>query len=137
MAKRLVLWALILAASAGLGFGFGALTFKPPDPNLEGSAISQTPSTPASPRPAANVLPDLVGLARPAAERKLETLDVLFLVEPVGGGDTDLVTRQFPQAGTPLKQTTHVMLNVQCKPRPCPQPPGGKQLYDPCSCAYR
>ena len=82
------------------------------------------------------VVPDLVGMRRVAASRQLDDLGVLYLIDPVKGR-SDRVVRQNPAPGAAVRPATNVLLQVRCDPKPCPPPPEGKQLYDPCSCSWR
>jgi len=131
----------VLAVAVAAGFGLGALTYKPPNPELGTgqvpTAVSPSFTPPSTPTPERKVLPDLVGMQRAAAERKLDELGILFLVSPVKGKDDDRVMRQVPSPGISVAQAKHVMLSVRCEPRPCPQPPEGRQMYDPCACLWR
>jgi hypothetical protein len=141
-AKRLLVWILVLAAAVAAGFGLGALTYKPPNPDVQAAqttaGTSGTPTpTPSSSSPPVEIVPDLVGMQRVAAEAKLKKIDILFLVEPVAGANNDKVVAQSPPPGTSAAQAKHVLIKVQCRPAPCPQPPEGKQLYDPCGCLWR
>ena len=61
--KRVILWVVILVVAAAAGFGVAALTYEPPDPEMEqGTTPQPAEQTPASP------LPDLVTVS-PARER--------------------------------------------------------------------
>lgn len=137
-----MLWVIVLLVAAGVGFGVGALTFKPPNPELEGSAVgtspSQTPSDTGSPGVRGKVVPDLVGLKRRAAEAMLDEdlPNMLYIVAGLGGS-SDVVATQNPEAGSPLKDVTRIAIGVHCKPKPCAAPPPGRVIYDPCSCNFR
>jgi len=137
--KRFAIWVAVLAVAVAAGFGLGALTYVPPDPEM--NATTNTPINQATPSPGdtsgPQVIPDLVGLQRATAEKRLDDLSILFLVNPVGGKDDDRVMSQNPAAGIPIGQAKHVLLSVRCRPRPCPMPPEGKQMYDPCACLWR
>jgi hypothetical protein len=137
-----LIWLVVLVAAAGIGFGIGALTFHPPDPDIEGIAApspssGQSPGSPtASVGAHTRVVPNLVGLSRKDAEAALKKLPPLYIVDGLGGG-SDLVVNQNPAAGTLLKGVTRIAIGVRCKPKPCPAPPEGSILYDPCSCSFR
>jgi beta-lactam-binding protein with PASTA domain len=94
-------------------------------------------SKPSAATPGPEVIPNVVGMQRATAEKQLEDLGVLFLVNPVGGKDDDRVMSQNPAAGTPVGKAKHVLLSVRCRPKPCPMPPEGRQMYDPCACLWR
>lgn len=136
--KRFAIWIGVLALAVAAGFGLGALTYVPPAPEMNAESVGPVaPSEPATVTSAPDVIPNVVGLQRNAAERQLERLDVLFLVNPVSGRDDDRVLAQSPAAGTPLGKAKHVLISVRCRPKPCPMPPEGKQMYDPCACLSR
>jgi hypothetical protein len=141
--RRLLIWSVVLVAALGVGFGIGALTFHPPDPQLEGSIAQPSPSageSPGSPPPSAGpharVVPNLVGMSRKDAEAELKKLPPLYIVNPLGG-QSDLVANQNPAAGSLLKGVTRIAIGVRCKPKPCAAPPEGSIMYDPCSCSFR
>jgi len=136
--KRFAIWVGVLSLAVAAGFGLGALTYVPPAPEMNAGSV--TPLTSSEPPPAASgpeVIPNVVGMQRATAEKQLEDLDVLFLVNPVSGRDDDRVMAQSPAAGTPVGKAKHVLLSVRCRPKPCPMPPEGKQMYDPCACLSR
>ena len=139
--KRFAIWVGVLAVAVAAGFGLGALTYVPPNPEMNAAtnnSIDQsTPSPSPEARPRLRVIPDLVGTQRAMAEKRLGDLNILFLVNPVGGKDDDRVMSQNPAAGTPVAKAKHVLVSVRCRPRPCPPPPPGKQMYDPCACLWR
>lgn len=134
--KRVVIWTAVLAVAIAAGFGLGALTYKPPAPGMDEPVVQMESVAPTS-SPAGEVLPDLVGMSRAAAEKRLDDIGLLFLVNPVKGKDDDRVVAQNPASGTLVRRAKHLLLSVRCEPRPCPQPPEGKQLYDPCACQWR
>lgn len=140
--KRVLIWLVVLGIAAAVGFGLGALTYEPPAPEFEipeaavPPVVGEATATPGGLEQVESV-PDLVGMKRVAASKRLGDLGVLFLIHPVRGRDDDEVVAQEPGAGTLAQASTSVLLRVRCEPRPCPPPPEGKQLYDPCSCAWR
>lgn len=127
----------MLVVAAGLGFGLGALTYEPPAPELDVPQTAEPAPTTSTPPASGAVVPDLVGLGRNAASARLDELGVLYVVAPLKGRDDDRVARQTPGPGSPIRPATSVLLQVRCDPKPCPPPPEGKQLYDPCSCSWR
>jgi beta-lactam-binding protein with PASTA domain len=86
---------------------------------------------------AATRLPDFVGESREKASQELARLNIEFEVAPFAPPDDDLVFDQSPRPGAPLNRVALVTLHVHCQAAPCPSPPSGKQIYDPCSCAFR
>jgi len=137
--KRFAIWVGVLTVAAAAGFGLGALTYVPPDPEMNAAPGSPSiaSSEPSVVMPGHEIIPDLVGMQRATAEKQLDDLGVLFLVNPVGDKDEDLVVSQNPAAGTPVGKAKHVLLTVRCLAKPCPMPPEGKQMYDPCACLSR
>ena len=139
--KRFFAWVGVLVVAVAAGFGLGALTYRPPNPELGAgqvpTAVSLPPTVTTTPTLERKVLPDVVGMRRAAAEEKLDELGILFLISPVKGKDDDRVVRQAPSPGISVAQAKHVMLSVRCEPRPCLQPPEGRQMYDPCTCLWR
>lgn len=137
--KRVFAWIGVLAVAVAVGFGLGALTYEPPAPEMDvpQTAEPQPVATQTMPQAGDEVLPDLVGMQRAAASGKLDELGVLYLIDPVKGRDDDRVLTQNPAPGTSLRPSTNVLLQVRCDPKPCPPPPEGKQMYDPCSCSWR
>ena len=134
--KRFAIWVGVLALAVAAGFGLGALTYVPQDPEMNASSVTQVASPPAA-TSGPEVIPNVVGMRRTTAEKQLEDLDVLFLVNPVSGRDDGRVVAQSPAAGTPVGKAKHVLLSVRCRPKPCPMPPEGEQMYDPCACLSR
>ena len=100
--KRFAIWVGALALAVAAGFGLGALTYVPPSPdmNAEPSGTVTSPEPATATHSAPEVIPDVVGLQRAAAEKKLDDLNVLFLVDPVSGKADDFVHLE---AGTALK----------------------------------
>jgi hypothetical protein len=135
--RRTAAWVAVLSVAALAGFGLGALTYHPPEPEMDVPQASEVGVDPSlSPSPVV-AIPDVVGMHRNAAERSLDSLGVLYLIDPIGGRDDDLVLRQHPAAGEPVRPSTNVLLSVRCHPKPCPPPPEGQNLYDPCACRWR
>ena len=87
--------------------------------------------------PAGVLVPHLVGLSRSEAERSLLTRGLLVEVRPQTGVADDLVVGQRPDADLRVRRHSLVVLLVRCLPAPCPAPPEGTTIYDPCSCAFR
>jgi beta-lactam-binding protein with PASTA domain len=82
-------------------------------------------------------VPHLVGLHRPEAVRALEARGLFVQVKPEGSVDDDVVVGQRPEADVRIPRHSLVVLTVRCVPAPCPAPPEGTTIYDPCSCAFR
>lgn len=139
MLKRFAIWVGVLVVAVAAGFGLGALTYVPPAPEMNAIQISTgvASSQPSVVATGPRVIPDVVGMQRAAAEKQLDGMGILFLVNPVGGKDDDRIVAQNPAAGIPVAKAKHVLLSVRCRPRPCPMPPEGKQMYDPCACLWR
>ena len=87
--------------------------------------------------PGGILVPHLIGLYRPEAERALETRGLLVEVRPQAGGNDDLVVGQRPDPDVRIRRHSLVVLLVRCTPAPCPAPPEGTSIFDPCSCAFR
>jgi hypothetical protein len=87
--------------------------------------------------PGGVLVPHLVGLSRREAERALETRGLFVKVQPEGGVIDDLVVGQRPEADVRVPRHSLIVLTVRCVPAPCPAPPEGTTIYDPCSCAFR
>jgi hypothetical protein len=84
-------------------------------------------------------VPKLVGMLREKAEHRLRYRGLKPDVVPAGQGDsrTDRVLRQHPHKGKAVQAGSHVKIWCDCYPAPCPSPPPGREIYDPCSCATR
>ncbi|HYU56713.1 MAG TPA: PASTA domain-containing protein [Actinomycetota bacterium] len=82
------------------------------------------------------ILGDMVGRQRRDAEALLEDAGLDVRVEP-RGGDSDIVVAQDPAAGSLVEDGTEVRLAVECVPAPCPTPPQGQEIVDPCGCVTR
>jgi beta-lactam-binding protein with PASTA domain len=81
------------------------------------------------------ILLDLTNRPREDAIRELEDNELAYRVQaqPVDPLD-DRVVAQDPAPGSVLAEGTVVTLIVRCQPRPCPAPPPGEQVVDPCGC---
>lgn len=121
------------AASAFLLLAGGLATLVPGG-CTPGGPPSRTPTPPVVRQ---GLLPDLVGTSKAAAERRLASLGLLYVIDPVGTPFDDRVVGQRPAAGTPLEEVDEMVLEVRCQPAPCPSPPAGEVIFDPCTCASR
>lgn len=81
------------------------------------------------------ILRDLTGRSRQDAVAEIERVDLAYRVEPAGAPHDDRVVGQDPPPGTLLDEGDTVTLRVRCEPAPCPAPPEGEEIVDPCSCA--
>lgn len=88
----------------------------------------------ASPTPQ---VPNLVGLNKDEAVRIVDDLNVPYFVKPLGPPLDNSVIGQRPDPGTPLSETRSIVLQVRCAAAPCPSPPAGTVIFDPCTCATR
>ncbi|HJP65883.1 MAG TPA: PASTA domain-containing protein [Actinomycetota bacterium] len=102
-------------------------------------APSQTPLAPAPSIPTVEV-PSLKGAKRTEAVQAVLALGLNVRVVPLGhraGQPVDRVAQQVPLAGSRVPPGAEVTLAAYCRPKPCPSPPPGRTIYDPCSCATR
>ncbi len=98
------------------------------------------PVTPPSASTQAVRVPELIGKSRVRAIRAVLQLALNVRVVPLGrpkGRPRDRVARQVPLPGSRVPLGAEVVLAVYCSPRPCPSPPPGRTIYDPCTCATR
>ncbi len=143
--KRVVLWLASVVAGVAIGFGIGAVTFRSAEPTVSAApVVTQSPTVPppssSSPSGTMVVMPGLVGLPRNTAESIMTTMGLAYTVEtsvPSDASPSDTVLSQTPPAGTTIATTRGVFIVVQCVPAPCPTPPPGHEIYDPCTCAIR
>jgi beta-lactam-binding protein with PASTA domain len=83
-------------------------------------------------------VPNVKGLLRGRAEEHLRHHHLRPDVHASPSGEaSDRVMKQHPYAGKVVKRGTHVTIYCDCYPAPCPSPPPGDVIYDPCSCATR
>ncbi len=82
------------------------------------------------------ILRDLTGLSRGEAIATLEGVGLRYRVTPAGEAPLDdRVAAQAPSPGTLLDEGAEVVIEVRCRPKPCPAPGDGEEIVDPCSCA--
>jgi len=123
--KRRPLIGLVMVALAGGGAGF-ALGW-----------LARSPALPDVPALSPGQVPDVRGLPRGWAELLLTNVGLLPVVNPIAGSKDDVVVAQKPGPGAKAPPASRVELDVRCAPLPCPAPPPGKSIFDPCSCASR
>jgi hypothetical protein len=78
-----------------------------------------------------------VGVDRPQAETLLENRGLYVRIDARRVSGTDAVLAQRPRPDVRIPTHSLVVLRVDCTPAPCPAPPAGTTIFDPCSCAYR
>jgi hypothetical protein len=123
-----VLWVLLSGSFLVLGLGSCA--------DQGGNSVASDPRVSREAGQGGEV-PDLIGMDRDAASLELDRLGNSFTIDASSPPEDDLVYSQAPAPGTPLLDVDSVKLSVHCMPIPCPSPPPGRQIYDPCSCANR
>lgn len=81
------------------------------------------------------ILLDLTGRSREDAIEELEDNELAYRVDAQGIDPLDdRVVSQDPPPGSVLAEGTVVTLVVRCRPAPCPAPPEGEAIVDPCGC---
>jgi hypothetical protein len=115
--------------AASLGLGLLLITMG----GVSCDSVDQTGDLSKAP----HVLPNWVGETREMASQELDDLGIAFHVVAKAPPEDDLVFGQSPSPGVALANVDHVELRVHCQPAPCPSPPEGEAIYDPCSCASR
>ena len=115
--------ALVAVAAAGCTTGRPRVPAAPPSQTLtNGGGV---------------LVPHLVGVDRAQAETLVEDRGLYVRVDPRGTTQTDTVVAQDPRPDVRIPAHSLVVLTVDCTPAPCPAPPAGATIFDPCSCAFR
>jgi hypothetical protein len=103
------------------------------------SSTQASRATQAGPRTA--IVPNLVGMTTQVADRGIKDAGLLLKVNmtglPVATQPDGLIQSQVPPAGSVIVAGAIVKVDAVCVPKPCPSPTGGRQIYDPCTCASR
>jgi hypothetical protein len=125
-----------MATAVGIALALAACTRAPSDRR----AVTPGERPPAetvleSPGPRISV-PDVTQLTTTQADRILTRVGLMIRVNTVGGDDA-LVVSQTPLPGTIVDPGSRVRVRARCYPAPCPSPPKGEHIYDPCTCASR
>lgn len=117
----------------------GSTTLDWCDDNVPGRCIKHGPTSTAvriqaegfriRGEPAA--VPDVTGLSRRQAARRLARASFYYRVEAVGG-DTDMVISQKPGPRTIVHAESEVVIRVACEPA-TPVSPSGAYIYDACA----